>query len=255
MDTEPYTGPDTKRPAGRSSANRTGVPAVLPRLRRDQVYQELRRRIMVGAFALNSRLVGERLAALLGVSRTPVREALVRLLADGQVTRVDGGYFVATPDFSGLRDLYDLRITLELRGLTRGLEIESVSHDVSLLEPLRDQWQAMWDDRPAPAPDFVLVDEDFHVTLLRSAGNAALTTTLESVNARIRPVRMYDFLSEERIELTISQHLAVLDRVLGGRLDEAVGALRAHVGESMEEVERRAARAMTQVPLHRGGLG
>jgi DNA-binding GntR family transcriptional regulator len=228
---------------------------VLPRLRRDQVYQELRRRIMVGEFALNSRLVEERLAALLGVSRTPVREALVRLLADGQVTRVDGGYFVATPDFSGLRDLYDLRITLELRGLTRGLEIESVSHDVSLLEPLRDQWQAMWDDRPDPAPDFVLVDEDFHVTLLRSAGNAALTSTLESVNARIRPVRMYDFLSEERIELTISQHLAVLDRVLGGRLDEAVGALRAHVGESMEEVERRAARAITQMHLHRGGLG
>jgi DNA-binding GntR family transcriptional regulator len=255
MDTEPYTGPDTKRPAGRSSANRAGVPAVLPRLRRDQVYQELRRRIMVGEFALNSRLVEERLAALLGVSRTPVREALVRLLADGQVTRVDGGYFVATPDFSGLRDLYDLRITLELRGLTRGLEIESVSHDVSLLEPLRDQWQAMWDDRPDPAPDFVRVDEDFHVTLLRSAGNAALTSTLESVNARIRPVRMYDFLSEERIELTISQHLAVLDRVLGGRLDEAVGALRAHVGESMEEVERRAARAITQMHLHRGGLG
>ena len=255
MDTEPYTGPDPKRPAGRSSANRAGVPAVLPRLRRDQVYQELRRRIMVGEFALNSRLVEERLAALLGVSRTPVREALVRLLADGQVTRVDGGYFVATPDFSGLRDLYDLRITLELRGLTRGLEIESVSHDVSLLEPLRDQWQAMWDDRPDPAPDFVLVDEDFHVTLLRSAGNAALTSTLESVNARIRPVRMYDFLSEERIELTISQHLAVLDRVLGGRLDEAVGTLRAHVGESMEEVERRAARAITQMHLHRGGLG
>jgi DNA-binding GntR family transcriptional regulator len=228
---------------------------VLPRLRRDQVYQELRRRIMVGEFALNSRLVEERLAALLGVSRTPVREALVRLLADGQVTRVDGGYFVAKPDFSGLRDLYDLRITLELRGLTRGLEIESVSHDVPLLEPLRDQWQAMWDDRPDPAPDFVLVDEDFHVTLLRSAGNAALTSTLESVNARIRPVRMYDFLSEERIELTISQHLAVLDRVLGGRLDEAVGALRAHVGESMEEVERRAARAITQMHLHRGGLG
>jgi hypothetical protein len=43
--------------------------------------------------------------------------------------------------------------------------------------------------------------------------------------------------------------------VLGGRLDEAVGALRAHVGESMEEVERRAARAITQMHLHRGGLG
>ncbi len=248
MDTEPYTAPDTKRTA----ADRADAQAVLPRLRRDQVYQELRRRIMVGEFALNSRLVEERLAALLGVSRTPVREALVRLLADGQLTRVDGGYFVATPDFSDLRDLYDLRITLELRGLARGLEIQSVKHDASLLEPLRDQWRAMCDDRPDPAPDFVLVDEDFHVTLLRSAGNGVLTSTLESVNARIRPVRMYDFLSEERIEQTIRQHLGVLELVLGRRLDEAVGALRAHVGESMEEVERRAARAITQMHLHRG---
>jgi DNA-binding GntR family transcriptional regulator len=208
---------------------------------------------MVGEFALNSRLVEERLAAMLGVSRTPVREALVRLLADGQVTRIDGGYFVATPDFSDLRDLYDLRITLELRGLTRGLEIDSVTHDAALLEPLRDQWRAMWDDRPDPSPDFVLMDEDFHVTLLRSAGNGVLSTTLESVNARIRPVRMYDFLSEQRIELTISQHLGVLEHVLTNRLSEALGALSAHVGESMEEVERRAARAITQMALHRGG--
>jgi DNA-binding GntR family transcriptional regulator len=252
MDTASYTGSDAR--AAGSLINGADPTLALPRLRRDHVYQELRRRIMIGEFALNSRLVEERLAALLGVSRTPVREALVRLLADGQVTRVDGGYFVATPDFSDLRDLYDLRITLELRGVARGLEIESVTHDASLLEPLRDQWRAMWDDRPDPAPDFVVVDEDFHVTLLRSAGNRVLTSTLQSVNARIRPVRMYDFLSEERIELTITQHLDVLERVLGGRLDEAVGALRAHVGESMEEVERRAARALTQMHLHRGGV-
>ena len=226
----------------------------MPKLRREQVYQELRRRIMVGEFALNSRLVEERLAAQLGVSRTPVREALVRLLADGQVTRTDGGYFVAMPDFSDLRDLYDLRITLELRGLARGIEIDSVTHNPALLEPLRDHWRALWDERPEPTADFVLVDEDFHVTLLRSAGNSVLTSTLEGVNSRIRPVRMYDFLSEERIELTISQHLAVVERVLSGHLDDAVGALRAHVGESMEEVERRAARALTQMMLHRGGL-
>jgi DNA-binding GntR family transcriptional regulator len=248
MDTEPYTTPDTGSDAPLDAT------APLPRLRRDQVYQELRRRIMLGEFALNSRLVEERLAALLGVSRTPIREALVRLLADGQLTRVDGGYFVAMPDFTDLRDLYDLRITLELRGLHRAIESDAVTHKVSLLEPLRDHWRSMWDDRPDPAPEFVTVDEDFHVTLLRSAGNSVMAQTLESVNARIRPVRMYDFLTEARIELTIKQHLEVVENVLGGRLDDAVGALRAHVGESMEEVERRVARAITHMTLHRGGM-
>jgi DNA-binding GntR family transcriptional regulator len=194
------------------------------------------------------------LAALLGVSRTPIREAMVRLLADGQLSRVEGGYYVAMPDFTDLRDLYDLRITLELRGLHRAIESDAVTHDVALLEPLRDQWRAMWDDRPDPAPDFVTVDEDFHVTLLRSAGNLVMAQTLESVNGRIRPVRMYDFLTEPRIELTIKQHLDIVENVLSGQLDDAVAALRAHVGESMEEVERRVARAITHMTLHRGGM-
>jgi DNA-binding GntR family transcriptional regulator len=221
-------------------------------LRRDQVYGELRRRLMLGEFPVQSRLVEERIAATLGVSRTPVREALVRLLTDGLVHRTDGGYYVALPDFTKLRDLYDLRITLELRGLARAVESDAVRHDASLLEPLRDQWRAMQADQPEPAADFVCVDEDFHVTLLRASGNPALTETLEAVNARIRPVRMYDFLTRERIALTVSQHLAVVEAVLADRLDDAVAALHHHVGESMEVVERRAAHAITQMALHKG---
>lgn len=223
-----------------------------PRLRRDQVYQELRRRLMLGEFPLNSRLVEERLAALLGVSRTPVREALVRLMGDGQVHRIDGGYYVATPDSVGLRDLYDLRITLELRGLTRSLEFDGLTHNRSALEPLRDQWRAMWDERPDPTPDFVTVDEDFHLTLLRASGNMALTDVLESVNGRIRQVRMYDFLSEERIELTIAEHLRVIEAVLARRIDDATAELKSHIGESMREVERLVAQALTHMGKKRG---
>ena len=65
---------------------------------------------------------------------------------------------------------------------------------------------------------------------------------------------MYDFLDEQRIELTITQHLAVVEAVLATRLDDAAIALRAHVGESMDEVERRVARAMTNMILHPGGM-
>ncbi|MDT4938488.1 MAG: hypothetical protein QOG80_2159 [Pseudonocardiales bacterium] len=248
---EPYTELDATLA---SPSSEEGDAQPQPRLRRDQVYGELRKRLMLGEFPVNSRLVEERLAQLLGVSRTPVREALVRLLTDGLVNRAEGGYYVSLPDFTGLRDLYDLRITLELRGLVRAIESDAVRHDAGLLEPLRDSWRGMWDDRPEPAPEFVATDEDFHVTLLRSSGNAALTQTLLSVNARIRPVRMYDFLTEQRIELTISQHLQIVEAVLACDMDDALLALRRHVGESLEVVERRAARAITQMALHRGGM-
>src|SRR5689334_20667887 len=82
-----------------------------PPLRREEVYGELRRRILMGEFPTRTRLAEERIAALLGVSRTPVREALVRLLTDRLVSHdPERGYFVAEPDLLGLRDLYEVRV-------------------------------------------------------------------------------------------------------------------------------------------------
>ncbi|MDX6257067.1 MAG: hypothetical protein QOJ11_3401 [Frankiales bacterium] len=240
MDTEPHTGPS---PESHAAPVKSG-------LRRDEVYGELRKRLMLGQFGLRSRLVEERLANLLGVSRTPVREALLRLASEGLVTKFDGGYFVVLPDLTQLRDLYDLRITLEVRGLTRVLGA-GTRHDGQLLEPLRDEWLAMKEHQPDPDPMFVTLDENFHVTLLRSTGNEVLTDSLQQVNARIRAVRMYDFLTEQRIERTIAEHLGIVEQVLLGDVEDALRSLQTHVGESMEVVERRAARAIMQMALQR----
>lgn len=220
--------------------------------RRDLVHGRLRRMVLLGVFPTRERLAEERIAEMLGVSRTPVREAMVRLHADRLLRRyADGGYFVAEPDLLDLRDLYEVRIALELRGLVRSREGFS-AQDVAVLEPLRDRWRQMQQDQPEPDPSFVDVDESFHMALCRATGNAVLADTLETVNARIRPVRMHDFLTEDRISLTISQHLGIVEAVLASELDVAVERMRAHVGESMEVVERRAARAITQMILGRG---
>ncbi|OAA25186.1 transcriptional regulator [Frankia sp. EI5c] len=219
---------------------------------REQVYVALRQRLMSGEFSFRDRLGEERVAGLLGVSRTPVREALTRLAGDGLVEkRPDGGYYPAEPDLAGLRDLYEIRVTLELRGLQRALESDG-THDPALLEPLRDEWLALRRDPPPPDPAFVALDENFHITLSRAAGNSELANMLAAVNARIRAVRMYDFLTADRITLTISQHLDIVEKVLGGEVEAGVLALRGHVGESMEIVEKRAARAITQMVLNRG---
>ncbi len=220
--------------------------------RRDLVHGRLRRMVLLGVFPTRERLAEERIAEMLGVSRTPVREAMVRLHADRLLRRyADGGYYVAEPDLLDLRDLYEVRIALELRGLVRSLEGFG-AHDVAVLEPLRDRWRRMQLDQPEPDPSFVEIDESFHMALCRATGNAVLADALETVNARIRPVRMHDFLTEDRIALTISQHLGIVEAVLATEIDVAVERMRIHVGESMEVVERRAARAITQMILGRG---
>ncbi|RKN44024.1 GntR family transcriptional regulator [Streptomyces hoynatensis] len=238
MDAPLYTPPST--PARRGGN------------RREETYAELRRLLLRGELGGRTRLVEVQLAERLGVSRTPVREALVRLVADGLVERHADGYYATRPNLAELRDLYELRITVELRGIARALESAAVVHDVALLEPLRDHWRALRGDLPEPDPGFVLQDEDFHHTLLRSSGNPRLTETLESVNVRIRPVRMYDYLTEDRIERTVAEHLDIVEHVLAHRLPEALTALRRHVGESLDVVEQRAARALSQMALRRG---
>jgi DNA-binding GntR family transcriptional regulator len=249
MYTEPHTASDASQ--GSLVDAPTLSPAVAAKLRREQAYLDIRNLVLVGEFPFGQRLAEEAIAEQLGVSRTPVREAFARLHADRLVNRyADGGFYVAEPDLIDLRDLYELRLTLELRGISRASET-GIAHDRGILESLRDRWLAIQAAPPEPGGSFIELDESFHVGLSRASGNIVITETLESVNSRIRPVRMHDFLSADRIELSIVEHLEILDATIEGDLELASTLLRHHIGISMEVVEERAARAMTLMMLNR----
>ena len=249
-----YTAPHTVSDVGQGSpvAPASLSTSVAATLRRERAYIEIRNLVLVGEFPFGQRLAEEVIAEQLGVSRTPVREAFARLHSDRLLNRyADGGFFVAEPDLIDLRDLYEVRLTLEVRGISRVAEMGGI-HDAAILEPLRDRWRAIQASPPGPGGSFIELDESFHIGLSRASGNLVITETLENINVRIRPVRMHDFLSADRIELSTAEHLEILESVLAGKLDDAESQLRRHIGISMEVVEERAARAMTQMMLNRG---
>ena len=241
MDTDPSTTLYTAGPTGSAPVSRG-----------EQVHQRLRDDVLNGRITPRTRLAEEPLARQHGVSRTPVREALTRLQADGLIERRDGAFFVVVPNRDELRDLYELRVTLELRGITRAIESSSVRHDKDVLTAELGRWYELRADPPTPDPNFVVLDERFHAELSRASGNPAITEALVAVNQRIRRVRMYDFLSEDRIEATIAEHIQIVERTLAGKLDEAYVALYEHIGASMDVVLERAERALTQMALHSG---
>ncbi|WP_232306592.1 GntR family transcriptional regulator [Thermobifida cellulosilytica] len=216
------------------------------------MYEQLRHEVMSGYFAPWTRLAEERLARRLGVSRTPVREALARLEVEGLVERRDGSFTVTVPNLAELRDLYELRVVLELRGVARAIEDPSVQHDRAILDAELSRWYAFRENPPAPDPHFVVEDEKFHAALSAASGNPALTDALVSVNQKIRRVRMYDFLTEDRIHSTIEEHIQIMELVRDGELEEGHRALHAHVGESLEVVLQRAQEALTRMSLHVG---
>ncbi|WP_298227211.1 GntR family transcriptional regulator [Gryllotalpicola sp.] len=214
------------------------------RSRGDLVYVRLRSLLMDGSFAPTDRLTEEALAEQFEVSRTPVREALARLQTDGLVERRDGSLYLYIPSFDTLSELYEVRITLELHGILRVIDDRSLSHDRELLGAELQRWQTLREQPPAPDAGFVNMDEGFHVALLRSSGNAALVDTLQAVNRRIRPVRMYDYLTEDRLEATVTEHIGIAELVLDGDLRAAEKALRVHIDESRQVVMERAANAL-----------
>lgn len=215
-------------------------------------YSWIKRELLIGAFPLSARLGEERLAKELGVSRTPVREAMSRLFAEGLLERhSDGGYVPAVPDLDEIVELYEVRSVLENAAIGRG------EHDGEQLQSLRDGWHtlAVGADAVVADPDFVLVDEDFHIRLAGAAGNQSLVAALAWVNERIRVVRMHDFLTSPRIEATIEQHLTIVEALLEHDPERARRALNHHLAESADVVQERAASAIARMLSRRRERG
>ena len=211
-------------------------------LRSEQAYAELKQRLLGGELRLFQPGTEPELAALLDVSRTPVREALLRLHAEGLVTRQsDGGYIPVVPDVGLIRALYEVRAGLELQAIRRG------THDLAAVQQLVDEWKALADDEPDAEPSFVLLDESFHQGLAEAAGNAVLADLLRQVNERIRPVRMLDFLSADRVRSTIEEHVRLAAAVVAGVPADAEQIFIAHLDVSQAVVEQRVAAAITRM--------
>lgn len=210
----------------------------------DRVFVALRDDLMWGRLRPTDRLAENTLAERYDVSRTPVREALARLLADGLIERRDRGLYPYRPRIDDLEDLYELRTTLELRGIQRAGEAEGQRHDAQILESLLDRWREFRKSPPVPDAGIVKADEQFHCRLLSASGNQALVAALEAVNARIRPMRMFDYLTEDRVLATIDEHIDITERVLDGDLVQACSLLHAHIDGSRKVVIQRAREAM-----------
>lgn len=215
------------------------------------VYDELKRRLLDGEFRLGQRLGEVALAERLAVSRTPVREALTRLHAEGFVVRLpEGGFSPAAPDLHTIAELYVVRRGLELTAL-----FGPDGHDGRQLEDLRDEWASFDrpDDDAEGDPGFVLLDEDFHIRMAGAGGNRSLVDLLTRVSERIRVIRIYDFLTPNRIRETIDEHLSIVDALIASELKVAERRLTRHLRISREIVEQRSAAALTRMVY--GGAG
>ena len=220
--------------AVKAKAGQASAPAVSSRLA-ESVYTQIKSDIFDFRLAPGQRFSENELAGRLGVSRTPVREALNRLGQEGLIqVESKSGWTVRALDFQYIEDLYDLRIVIETAAVRRLCE----RVPMPALDELREVWLVAPESRVGDGTAVSTLDEQFHSTLVLAAGNAQMSRVHADITERIRVIRRLDFMYAERIRTTYSEHAQILRAILRRKADQATMLLHAHIESSMVEVRK-----------------
>ena len=104
------------------------------------------------------------------------------------------------------------------------------------LAALAEVWLLKPTQPPSGEPPVDQLDEAFHATLVRAAGNREMVRVHEDITERIRIIRRLDFTKPARVDVTYDEHARILRAITRRRTEEAQRLLRAHVAQSKLEV-------------------
>lgn len=208
------------------------------RSRADDIYDQLKSDIAGFLLVPGDRFSENELCDRLQVSRTPVRQALVRLQQEGYVeVQFRSGWRVLPFDFEQFEQLYDLRQVLESTAVQR-LCSGDEKVDQALLRQLEAIWLVPEAQRSQDGTEVSRWDEGFHCALVEAAGNREMARVHREVTERIRIIRRLDFTKQDRIAATYEEHGKILSAIRSHRSDQAVMLLRAHIQTSQAEVRK-----------------
>lgn len=187
-------------------------------LLRDDVYRRLRDAIVDGTFAPGEQLRDLELAAWLGVSRTPVREALLRLAQGGLVLAQPGrSTVVSTLDARGVRDARDVVAAMHELAVREAVPA-MLADDLAAMREANARFAAALGSGDVEAA--VRADDELHGVPVRIAGNRALETVLEQFTPTVRRAERLRFASLTGRD-SVRQHEELIRLCAAGDVDGA----------------------------------
>ena len=201
----------------------------------DEAYEEIRRRIVNNEYPPAHQVLEHELAADLGMSRTPVREALIRLENEKFVQIIPRhGMRVVPLSLSDLRDVYEVLTALELAAVERLARSEPDHRSKVALEQALDDMDTALKKRDFDG--WVKADERFHRMVLDMCGNARLASMAfmlwdQGHRARLTTVRL-----RPALETSNREHRGVVDAIRRGDWREAVAKHAKHRGRTSREI-------------------
>lgn len=186
--------------------------------------------IEAGLYKPGDRLVESELAERLGVSRTPVREALQRLETQAMLTRDGRSLIVATLDHNQLAELYAVRG--ELEGLAARLAARHATpEEVRVLQSMVAEDRALLGGDPRALSR---ANKRFHKQIHLASHNRFLVQQLDLVHRSMALMANTSFAAEGRDEVALAEHDQIVATIAAGDGDAAAQALRTHISKAFE---------------------
>lgn len=211
-----------------------GLPDVTHRTAQERVVEVLRHAILGGQLDPGTPLVLSELSERLGVSRTPIREAMRALTSEGLVN-FDSyrSAAVHTPTLEEAREIYELRLTLDPIAVRKAIE-RITEEELEVAESIHRRMLATQD-----SGDWVELNREFHRILLNAAHSPRLTRIIDGLrNSAAMQVALSIKAEESQIEHANEDHHRMLDAFRARDADRAVELTERHLLSTLDVIER-----------------
>ncbi len=170
-------------------------------------------------------IVEQEISDLLGVSRTPVREALKKLDAEGLVHHIPArGTFVEELTTQDVEEIFELRAMFE------GMALKAAINDIpdSEIEEVEKLLNSLIEDETSPE-DFYKSDRVLHQMIVNYSRNHRMVNFLNTINSQLERLRRISAMTPRRLDKSKQEHIEILGAIKERNLDKAVELLHSHI--------------------------
>lgn len=198
-------------------------------------YSEIKRMILLKELKPAQRLAEITLSRQIGVSRTPVREALRKLAHEGWVSMVpNSGVWVSAPTRREMLDAYEVRSRIELWGIEKAMPNITPLLIRRLEENVEEESRIYKENRSADYPD---VNNNFHMLIAEAGGSASLCRHLKMA---LSATQIYMVLYEDYFDfvnnVSLSEHRGILEAIRERDTVAVLAKMKAHIDKGFEDL-------------------
>jgi DNA-binding GntR family transcriptional regulator len=210
----------------------------------EQTYRVLKDKILRGELEPGTQISVPGTAVALGVSRTPVNDALKRLANDGLVEIVPRqGTFVTELKARDVSEIFDMRLMIELYAAEYIFQAGAVDQALEAIQaPMRGMEHVVAGNDFEDHEAFTIHDQEFHTTLIKLTGNNRLIRTYTQLHANTHGARIH-YLASGDAQETQTEHRAIVSAFKNNDVAEVKHALHAHItrvkNKILEVLEKR----------------